>query len=324
MKNINKRSKSKKFFQRKTISVLCVFMAVLMCAGLLSSFVPSSRITRRPSTNKNSVSSDNVQSPTKEEIIESIVNKTMVVPKNGIELNRIDFSSPASSELSEIIKTPGFSYRGGLNFGNLTTENNYLEFSTQNQTSYNGSKSTDFGFCFLDEAKTGSPGNLDTNTVDYLTIECDMWSNTKYFDFSFTYFQGDSSSDLVLLPKAEFRFNGNQFYINNLLVSEYLNPIHLTFVIRFNHNGTADALLYLNGEFLIRTSNVELKFDEFQFLDVYIPSTAFAPDKSVCFDNYQVIGFGNGDGDYNGPISHLFETSQIKLNNCIDSVLYKR
>ena len=106
-------------------------------------------------------------------------------------------------------------------------------------------------------------------------------------------------------------------------VEDITYPLHITYVVKLNHGRNSDTYTYLNGEFFSSSMNTHTTFDKIDQFRVYFPSYHNNSGVSVCFDNVQIMTFGNGDETYDGSISTCFDDTSIRLQDVSDSVLYQ-
>lgn len=333
-----KHSKKRKRSQRLSlVSVVSIVMTGVLCLGMLSSFgrVSSGKINSEKSeiikdTTNNFDKGDIKDTVLGSDYIKMLVDRELETPENANEVISIDFSEAAST-YSEIGAIPGMrvaSTLTGMKYGHLTAENRYLEFYTDEGTN-NYNYNAWFAFNFREGQNDAW---LDCSKIDYLVLDFDIWTKSEYFEEMFFYFQGELNGEKAVrdsTPRMTLQKNSYGTYFNGdvvtdeFLVEDTSYPLHITYIVKLNHDALSDTYTYINGKFFSSTMNTHYTFDYLDHFRVFMPIYHENSGVSVCFDNVQVMTFGNGDETYSGPISTCFNDTSIKLQNVPDSVLYQ-
>lgn len=249
----------------------------------------------------------------------------------GIRLIRNEFTEALVFEnKSDFEPYPGvFLENGSVRYGAPDTDDGYFRYSTDEFNT--GDVNSYMGF-YLRDSQTTKTDGLYLSKYDYITIDFDMWSDTTYF------------SDMKL--KLDVRSSNGGFACGNDLIRIQSGPVpslllngekvrtfngpydinHLTWVISINNDNLADsyAYLYVDGKYVCVIddifTNSSLYISNFR-LETNSGSVALE-GTSICFDNFEVNAFGDGGGDYKGELTSLFADPEIRLENCIDSILY--
>lgn len=227
---------------------------------------------------------------------------------------------------------PGVFNEGSIKYGSIDTNYNYFRFMNEETGVY---KSPYFGF-YLKDTQTSKSDGLRLDSCDYITIDYDMWSNDCFFDNgqialdvrnSNSAFAKGSSRLQMFVMDAYFQKGKINSYEGQECTIDMTPRYHYTWVIYINHNdiSSSTAQIYLDGKCIFTFVDIfasdactisSLRFDR---SDKYCSEFT----ESICFDNFTVNVFGEGDGDYNGAIASLFEDSSITLDDCVDSILYE-
>ena len=327
---MNSEKKKKK---RSWISATCIVLAGVLLVGSLAALLPR---TTSDSLNQNSIIIERpVDLPkdvlTRAEVLEAVASKAAVKPENGNVINYVSFSEVVSSDKSQISNIPGFVGESYIRYGNISTLDHYLEFTTPDNDSNAGMDSS-FRFSVKENGHA-----LSLEYVDYVTVDFDLWTNTDYVNEIAFYFV-DSERNIDANPRLLLKNNyqGSTYpvlksstdyaFVEDLF--EPTKPIHITFVCKIQGGqyepATSETLVYLDGKLLTSGVNNFTHYNLSSFELYFRASGKSQQGVSVCMDNFQVTTFGDGSENYTGALSDLYNDHSLTLDNCADSVLYKK
>ena len=265
---------------------------------------------------------------TPERVVNNIKNKEMYVPSSGTELNKLDFSGIKSSDYMTLREQNGLRLDTGyVDVLDVSTLDDYLKL--------NSTKSTDSGFSvgfyMLDEActtnSTYDESKLNLSSYDYITIDFDVWTDSSFFEsMEFKFVGRDSSDGHIQASYPELFLTGKSWDATYVPYSNPQIPMHLTFIITENSDSAYRVSMYINGNHFKTVDYALQGFEKLYYLTLWFSKGSINAGHSVCFDNVQVMGFGNGDGSYSGSISELVDANGNPMNLYFveDSVVYKK
>ena len=323
-------NKVKKKIGTKSTAVIVVMLCLLSIGVISSLSVFSSassssggQISQRPVISPGIVLDDGVL--TSDEAIANLKNKVMYTPASANVLNDFTFSENKTDVYKFLREQNGLrldsGYEGVLN---VSTLDDYLKVCSN--TSTPSGFSLGFYITQLAHYANGSDGlsKVTLSYYDYLTIDFDVWTDSVFFDsMKFQFVGFDSEGERVVAEQPTLYLSGND---SNIPYSNPKIPFHVTFVIKTASDPLdgSTVLMYLDGKLFAETSEGLTNIDNLYYLNLWFERGTIISDRSVCFDNLQIHGFGRGANVYTGSLCELFADGGdgIKLQTIEDSVIY--
>lgn len=246
---------------------------------------------------------------------------------------------------------PGLKIGEKFNYGMLDTSNGYLKYSVNEYES--DVYYSEFSVYLSGLSTSENEVSIGMNTMDYLVIDFDVWSDSEYFEEMYLTFN-HGEDDYYQFGISNLRSNGKSYgtWITNVMVHDMFKstddppdpslemsqkiedntvPIHITLFLVLNQNENEYLTSYTDGNRYTCFVNSVFDYSDIVDLKFSFERESISECFSVCFDNFQMCAYGVGDGTYDGDISKLLENydggsdtndSGMDIKNCRDWILY--
>ncbi|MBE6645028.1 MAG: hypothetical protein E7612_06595 [Ruminococcaceae bacterium] len=258
----------------------------------------------------------------------NLKNKEMYTPSSAKVLNKLNFSQYKTDVYDTLRYQNGLRLESGYDgVLSVSTLDDYLKIYSDKSTSSGFS----VGFYMLNAASVGNSmsneSKLLLSNYDYVTVDFDVWTDSEFFEsMKFQFVGYNSSGTRVVAEEPQFYLNSD--YGSDIPYKDSKIPFHITFVIETpaDSSNVSRVMMYVNGKYFNSTSYGLGNITYLYYLNLWFSRESITADCSVCFDNLQINGFGNGNGSYTGSISELFASggSLLELQAIEDSVIYNK